>query len=220
MEYFIKLGICIPSRGQWEADFGQSLVMAMLAFATTLPDGLQAAIKLFNHRGSLLPTQRTEMVREALASGCTHVLFLDDDMAFPMESIIRLLAHDVPVVAANCVTKCLPPSPTARYEDGGICYTTQASEGLERVAVVGTGVMLVKAEVFETLQEPWFTIGWNELSRKYTGEDWFFCQRLQGLGIPVFIDHDLSKEVRHCGGLDYVHQMVPCYYTHTDSGGA
>ncbi|MBI1275378.1 hypothetical protein GC177_05335 [bacterium] len=215
----IKLGICIPTRGQWEADFGQSLAMAVLAFATTLPEGLQASIKLFNHHGSILPTQRTEMVREALASECTHVLFLDDDMGFPMETIIRLLAHDLPVVAANCATKCLPPLPTARYADGSSCYTRQGSQGLEPVAVVGTGILLAKADVFRAIAEPWFTIGWNAETGRYTGEDWFFCQRLAEHGIPIYVDHDVSREVRHCGRLDYVHPMIPAYYETANTAG-
>jgi hypothetical protein len=210
-ERSVRLAVCVPTRGQWEADFGQSLAMALVAFAAHPPEGVVLALKLFNHRGSLLPTQRTEMVREALAWGATHLLMLDDDMAFPMELVALLVRHNLPVVAANCATKAIPPEPTARGLDGCPCYTRKSSRGVERVSRVGTGIMMVKAEVFQQLAEPWFAIPWEEKTGGYVGEDVFFCRRLAEAGIGLFVDHDLSREVSHAGGFSYVHQLMPQY---------
>src|SRR5687767_2946520 len=48
---------------------------------------------------------REVVLKAAVQHDATHVLWLDTDMRFPPETVIRLLAHDRPVVAANCVMK-------------------------------------------------------------------------------------------------------------------
>jgi hypothetical protein len=40
----------------------------------------------------------------------------------------------------------------------------------------------------------------------FVGEDIYFCKLAQAHGFKVYIDHDLSKEVRHTGTMDFTHE--------------
>ena len=68
---------------------------------------------------------------------------------------------------------------------------------------VGFGVMLVNTEVYRKVPLPWFSFEWLPEKQIYRGEDYFFCMKVRAAGYPIFIDHDVSKEVRHLGEFGY-----------------
>ena len=129
-------------------------------------------------------------------------------MTFPQDMVGRLLAHDKEIVAANCARRRMPTGPTAQnYDENGkrqAVYTMPESTGLEEVGSIGTGIMLIKREVFEGMSEPWFDMPWQS-TRGYMGEDVFFCKKAQELGYKVYIDHDVSKEIGHIGTFEFRH---------------
>lgn len=196
------VAICVPSRETVVAGFAFDLAR-MIAKA-------DCNISLLNSAGTLIVNQRTDLAKEALKAGATHVLYLDDDMRFPADTLDRLLAHDRDIVAANYVTRKFPIQPVAFANDTDQTrvHTNPDSTGLEPVASVGMGVMLVKAEVFDKIGLPYFMIGFSPKSLEYTGEDIFFCRKARQAGCGVFIDHDLSKEVKHTGTLEFQHEHV------------
>jgi hypothetical protein len=49
---------------------------------------------------------------------------------------------------------------------------------------------------------------YKEEGDTYQGEDWTFCEACDKLGIPLFIDHDLSREVGHVGNYEFTHDVV------------
>lgn len=202
----MKIGICIPTREQWRADFGQCLTMMVADFVSQNYENFEIGIKLCNSKGSILPQQRADMVRECLSSGCSHLLFLDDDMAFPMTTLYDLLAADKDIVAANCVTKSIPPLPTARDIHNNRVNIADELTGLQEVASVGAAVMLIKADVFKKLPAPWFEFVYQPTG--YIGEDVFFCRKAREHGFKVYIDHDLSRKVLHIGDFHYHYKML------------
>jgi len=70
------------------------------------------------------------------------------------------------------------------------------------------GCMLIKANVFRTMAEPWFQIGYSPDWKTFVGEDMYFCREAQKAGFKVYIDHDVSKQVRHIGVLEFMHEHV------------
>lgn len=121
---------------------------------------------------------RNELVREMLANGDQWLLFLDDDQTFEEDLLERLLAHEVDVVGALYLRRDMPYTP--------ICYDVQSSgeytpidlrqygkDELIRVDIVGTGGMLVRRYVFESMKDPWFKRG------KLT-EDMIWCNEVRG----------------------------------------
>ena len=65
------------------------------------------------------------------------------------------------------------------------------------------GVMMVKREVFEKVEQPWFAIPYSTTGGHYIGEDVFFCRKAREAGYEILVDHALSQEVKHIGTFEY-----------------
>lgn len=203
-----RVSICIPSFDDWKADFGFDLA-GMVLHTATVTQGLEIGLK--NHRLSNLPTSRNRMVYEACMDGCHYILFLDSDMRFPVDTLVRLLKHNVDIAAANCVQRAFPTRATA-WKESAHLFTETGSTGLEEVEAIGTAVMLINTRVFENFPPPWFLFEpFPDKPLDSLGEDQFFCREARKHGFKVLIDHDLSKQVYHVGTFAYGHQhAVAC----------
>lgn len=206
--------IAIPSGSDWKADFGMSLAGLIASINKPLRKGKQIEmLRLWNTKGSILSRSRQTLVEKAQEEKVSHILFLDSDMVFPEWTLHRMLDLELMVVAANCATKQLPSTPTARHYDpmtraGEQVYSNGTEKLIEEVWRVGTGVMLINMKVFDKVPSPWFDITWNEALQDYTGEDWNFCKKLQDAGIPIHIDHVLSQHIGHVGSYTFTHNDV------------
>jgi hypothetical protein len=208
----IRLMIAIPSGGDWKKGFGWALARAATHFAFIPYDG-EKSIQFEVVGGPMLPENRRRLVARAYELDATHILWLDDDMKFPADTIPRLLNHNLPVVAVNYPRKnFIDPKPTAYadFEDFvGPVWTGSKSEGLQQVTVAGMGVMLTDIRVFEKISPPIFAFEPQKPDLvQDSGEDVFFCRELHRLEIPIFIDHDLSKECAHIGDLEFTNMLA------------
>lgn len=212
-EAYVLLGI--PSGDTWKADFGMCL-MGLIAGTATPPEGWGFInLGIDNMKGSILPQQRERIVKNALQAEATHVCFIDSDMYFPPLLVKELLAHDVDIVACNCVTKQIPANPTARVESskpaGDLVYQQHQDpdQRLKKVWRVGTGVMMIKTDVFRNIPSPWFPITYDPtVTGDYVGEDWNFCANAIKAGYDVWVDTELSDAIGHIGTMIYTHAHV------------
>jgi len=149
--------------------------------------------------GIYLPNLRQSAVFTALAVGASHILFIDSDMRFPEATLECLLSRDKAIVGANYVMRTMPSLWTANTENA--CVSSVGKTGLERVDVLGFGVVLIRTEVFRALERPWFETPYN--GQIHVGEDVYFCQQAKAAGLPVWVDHDLSQQVRHHSLIEY-----------------
>lgn len=78
---------------------------------------------------------------------CTHILWLDDDVAFTPDAIVRMLERDLDVVAGVYTNKH-PTSPAFPYEALG-----PVVDGLQDARKVPGGFMLLKRKVVETVSD-------------------------------------------------------------------
>lgn len=147
---------------------------------------------------SILPISRQLLVAQALDNDATHILFIDSDMTFPHDMVVRMLLHAVDAVAANCMSRRHPFRLTAQ-RDGNEVITSRESVGIEEVDRVGTGVMMLGMHVFKKIPLPWFEYEWMPELNIFRGEDYTFCQKLAANGFDLYVDHDLSKQVEHIG---------------------
>lgn len=156
--------------------------------------------------GSVLSEQRQLAAKELIENGADWILYVDSDMGFPKDALDRLLAHDLDVVAANCSKRQRPIGVTAKVVNpatGMLEPVWPEKEGLTKVDAVGTGFMLIKADVFMRIGWPWFMQPWIEEQQNWVGEDVFFCRRCYEAEIPIYIDHALSWEINHYGTYGY-----------------
>lgn len=201
--------IAVPSLGHWHARFGQSLAAMTARFMGhgNVPKGVSVCSVV----GSILPNQRSDAVKAARECDATHLLFIDSDMEFPPTLLDEWLAYDKDIIAANCAIKSFPSQPTARNKKGNKwvpVYTGPNSSGLEKVDRIGTGIMLLKMSVFDKIEQPYFEMRWLEEMQGYQGEDWCFVEKIEKAGIPIYIDHTISREVYHVGEFRYSHRQV------------
>lgn len=159
-------------------------------------------------QSSILPRNRQRLMEEAIRKGASHVLWLDDDMVFPDNTVERLLLADKDVVAVNYTSKTLPAVPLSRGMDGEI-IRSRGKKGLEQVLHIPLGITLMRPEVLRGVPKPWFAMPWNELRMDVIGEDWYMCEKLKDAGKEIWIDHELSNECRHEGMLMFGHNFVP-----------
>src|SRR5689334_19338639 len=84
----LKVAICTPCQDMIHATFAMDVSLL-------LSHSVQAGVKcaMYQNRGTILPMQRAELVQVALNHDATHVLFVDSDMRFPKDALIRLLEH-------------------------------------------------------------------------------------------------------------------------------
>lgn len=141
---------------------------------------------------------RETFLEQALRLMATHVLWLDIDMTFPADTVLRLARHQRPIVACNYVMRDDRQLFTAQ-RNGQRIATTPESTSLELVDSVGMGVMLMQTDIVDALLRPWFQHGRNPETGADVGEDVGFCRALRAAGHQIYIDHDLSKEIGHIG---------------------
>jgi hypothetical protein len=150
---------------------------------------------------TVLLTQRERLAMEAQNIGAEYMLWLDSDMVFPSTTAMRLMAHNEDVVAANYVRRQLPAKGVA-YEKIGAWEDPlpfEIHDSLVPVEGIGMGCMLMKTNILQEIQQPWFEFKWTPESNDHLGEDMIFCQKMAAKGHTVKVDTVLSMELRHLG---------------------
>ena len=197
-EKIAKVLVCVPCGDQCASGFAQDLALMMAYTQFVKPD---MSVGLYFLKGTYLPRARATLVAKAIERTDTHILWLDSDMRFPKDTLLRLLAHDRPIVAANYATRQAPILPTMK--DMEHSYLFDRPEQLIPVSSAGMGCMLTAVDVFLKMEKPYFAIGYNKAMDDYASEDTFFGERAKKLGYDILIDPALSEVVRHVGTLEF-----------------
>lgn len=208
----VSLAICIPSMGEWKADFGYAAMQMVAYISCNLFDGRSRNCVVLDKRTSLLARSRQECLEDALLHNCTHALFLDSDQAFPQDTAHQLLKWGKPIVAANIAVKTMPSFPTARLRGAtsfGIPLESRGKVGIEKVWRIGTGVMMIDLSILKDIPKPWFEVCYSKANAQFIGEDWYFLGKVEKAGHDIYVDHDLSKQIGHTGNYVYTHSNIP-----------
>lgn len=202
-----KLAILLPCRDILHSAFAFDLARLTAYWsAKHVPNG--GSLHLFNSMGTLICDQRQNLILEALNVNADYVLWLDSDHRFPKDLVDRLHAHGKDIVACNYSTRRVPAKPVAFANDrcDELVYTMPDSTGLQPVHAIGMGAMLESTAVYKKLQLPFFTIGYSRGANDFFGEDVWHCRQAREAGFEVFVDHDVSKQIRHIGMFEYTHE--------------
>jgi hypothetical protein len=128
----------------------------------TLQSGVAYPMGMPLMRNSVVHWQRNDLIAELIKSerAYTHVLFIDDDIVPELDSLNKLLAHGVDIVAGLCTFRQDPPVPNARYYDEKNHRFAEmrdwSKDGLIEVDAVGTGMMLISANALQKVADVWF----------------------------------------------------------------
>lgn len=198
----MRLLIAQPTYGQVAAECARSTAMLFLRLGTHRPDGLDW-VGYEQQSSSNLPELRHKLAVNALREhDASHILWIDSDMAFPPDALHRLLAHDLEIVGCTYPRRLGAPYSSATDLDGQPFKAS--STGLELAGVIGFGLLLTKISVFEgDYDMPLFA---HHDEHGYCTEDVTFCRKVRARGHEIWVDHDLSREVRHIGSVSLGHE--------------
>lgn len=200
----LKVAIVVPTRGNMPKEFVFSLTSMCIVTASQI-DGLEIGVMFgectYIHRN------RNDLARMAIDSGATHMLWLDDDMQFPPDLLIRLLKQNKPIVGCNYVTRDIRPQPITILHTGTTeghpperLWTLPDDVGLVSVDAVGFGAVLIQTQVFEKIAEPWFEnylVKESPVGPYWVGEDADFCQKARAAGFTILVDQRMSQAIGH-----------------------
>lgn len=219
----INVGICIPTHDNLPAHFAYDLAQ-MVGYTTAVFNypGMIETLSLHMSKGTYVHSGRMALAAECLQNDVDYMLFLDSDMRFPKDTIVRLLGHQKAFVGTNYPRRGIPPKYVAikrtvsADEDGNkvpgtLLATTEDSTGLEEVEALGFGCVLVHRGVFESMaaiHDPkekgfFWMFEWHPEVKTHIGEDVYFCNLARKAGATIYVDHDLSKELRHIGQFEF-----------------
>lgn len=234
--------------------YGGQVAVAYMRSVMALTEALAArgigwTLKTLDQE-SLITRARNVVVAEFLGrTDCTHLLFVDADIGFPAEAIVRMLDYDQPVVGCAVPMKGIDwqrvQSAAATGADphdlrrrslrfalnlgdgrGPARQRRTVDRGFVEVSTVGTGIMLIRRDVFDRLREArpdlayrndiagydnawsrgnfwlFFDTGKDEATGRYLSEDFQFCRMWReacGGRIHCLID----AEITHYGQIAY-----------------
>ena len=178
----VRIMICVPTAEYGRrADFYDYLNMLERPVGT---------MQTSTH-GQSPARSRNMMIQSALERDCTHILFLDDDMAFKPDLLMRLLGHDKDIVSGLYLMRNYPHMPVmfdVAYESGKcrFAFLDQNVNGLKEAVNCGLGACLIKTDVFRNMEKPWITLG--EIERDHWCDDISFFQRARKKGYKIYVD--------------------------------
>jgi hypothetical protein len=190
-----RIAVCIPARDQMHT--ATAFHLYNLAHVLTK---LGIDHKAFVSHGTLIANQRHELVCSAKEWGATHVMFIDSDIEFQPEHVIKLLEFDEPIVAAAYSKRVEPIITTAwtKIDDWSTHVDPlKQTDSHIRVQAIALGFCLIKITVFDQVSLPWFQLGFH--NGEYTGEDIEFFRKCNQEKIPVWMDVQTTLELGHLG---------------------
>ena len=139
---------------------------------------------------------RNSLVELTLNSGAEWLWFMDDDHAFAPDLLLKLLSHDVPLCVPVCLMRTPPFQPVTfveRNEKNKFQYLPAylpdlPNDGLIELQAGGCAGMLIKREVLEAIEPPWF-------EHTDRSEDITFCEKAKEKGFNIYCD--LSARLGH-----------------------
>ena len=169
---------------------------------------------------SVVSRARNLLAQDMLDSDCTDLMFIDSDINFEAADLFRLMAWTSDpkkgIVAGVPRTRSTTKTYIGtldRDEDGQL---TMNGMGLVRAKRVATAFMMVRRDVFETLNEahPEWRY-YDERSERtvpcmfdfmlteegYIGEDYLFCDRARAHGFDIWVDPTIK--LGHMGVQEY-----------------
>lgn len=165
---------------------------------------------LVAERGYTISENRNYCVVQAQKNTSDYLMFVDDDMTFPEDTLDILLSHKKDVIGVNSYSRCLPLSSTVGLMDEKGEYMApskhtewemQVPKGLFKCYFVGAGILLIDMKVFEKISSPYFNFTYDKNGQVIHGEDGNFCKKVKEAGMDIWCDG--SIDIGHLGEYEY-----------------
>jgi len=242
-----KTALRINEQGQAQVDLNVLREKCSVFFATPCYGGLvtdqfflsifKASQELVRHgitfrlttlrNESLVTRARNILSAMFLDSGATHLFFIDADIEFEPDAVIRMLAMDKDIIAGAYPKKALPVqyAMNFKYTDP-VKKQIRVENGAVEVWDASTGFFCIKREVFEKMMLAYPDLHYKNDSNidpklqkycyalfdtmidkdengdnRYLSEDYTFCRLWQRLGGEIWMDP--NTRLNHVGSYTF-----------------
>ena len=193
MDTNIRLAVGIPSNGTIK----MNTMMSVFQMMGSLP----YKFDLITFQSCVIHFNREKIADGALKSNATHLLFVDTDMVFQPSVLEKLLKDDKDIIGVKTyLRQSERVSTVASVDENGENPLPESETELFECYGVGTGFMLIKADVLRKMEKPRFMFDFNK-DGEVIGEDIWFCRKARQMGYKVWCDP--TVEVLHLGDFAY-----------------
>lgn len=181
---------------------------------------VKPSYRWITHHGPFIDLNKNQCIQDFLDTDLTHLLFIDHDTV-PRDRLClaKLLLAEKDVISGIQAFKTFPTlwsvgyrrnkkskkldiewyngidtSPDPVYDPWG--FKPEVKNKIQKVIVCGGGFLLVKRDVFDKIEFPWFgtsVLGGRE-SWKFQGEDFWFAGRCFEAKIPIYVHWGVMTE--------------------------
>jgi hypothetical protein len=211
-----KLFLGIPA---YDHKVSLKQAISLMRLAQKLPEhGIQVSIGSICGC-SVVSRARNLLVQDFLESDATELMFIDADINFNPDDVLRLMAWvsepNIGIAAGIPCARKIEKTYIATLDENeqGV---TMNKMGLVRAKRVATAFMMIKRKVIEDLveQNPQWRYHDTKTERdltavfdfmvkdnSYVGEDFLFCDRAREIGHEVWVDPTIK--LGHMGTMEY-----------------
>jgi len=173
---------------------------------------------------SLISRARNILSAMFMQSDATHMMFIDADIEFPEDAILRMLGMDKTFIAGAYPKKTLPIDYAINLKYTNKERTQVRMEnGAVEVLDASTGFMLIHRSVFDKMRQEYPELHYKNDSsidpvydpfcysffdtmhdprdNRYLSEDYTFCRRWQKIGGEIWLDP--STKLSHVGSYTF-----------------
>lgn len=177
----------------------------------------------FTVQDSLVMQARNQILAQFMASDATDLVFIDSDIGWEAESFMRLISHDVPIVAGVYRRKIASVDFTVQFADRQAVERNRVT-GLIEATRVGAGYLRLQRSAVERMigaypdlrysqplpsgktEERYALFDTSLVNNGFCGEDYTFCDRWRAIGGKIWVDPDIV--LRHVGTTTYTGSLL------------
>ena len=191
----MRLCIGCPSKGQLRKDMVAHLFQLSIHYIAEI--GEPPKILFTDCRVEI---GRNMCADYAIKEDCTHLLFIDSDMAFPADGWKILADADKDIIGCNAA-KRVTGAPVIEDDIDGNPLDYVKYPRVE-VDFIGMAFTMIKIEALKKMEIPWFFAPPCKGNVHVTSEDAWFCKSARNqYGIKTFCHLDLSRNIGHEGQI-------------------
>lgn len=223
-----KIMIASPTQGTVKTAYMKSVLGVMMDLASR---GIDSSF--LTEEGSDLPLQRNALVNTILNDASfSHIVLVDSDMAFPPDTVIKLISSGKPVIGLICTSRHfeyakvieaiangVPPEKALNHGFDWLAFFNKGQGAfvvdnyITEVESIGFGLVAIAREALLSMVTQGAAPEYRHPVRGLYRD--FFYPRPQDLGTHHHFseDHNFCRRWRlDCGGKVWGHTGIPIYH--------
>ena len=142
--------------------------------------------------GYSIAENRNYAAVQALNNNSDYLMMIDDDMIFEPDLLDKLIANNKDIIGVayhprsetGKIIKFLDETHIVKLEETNDPKYKSTFE----CHATGTGIILIKCEVFKKVPRPWFMFEYYPTGQCKLGEDWYFARESKKAGFKIWTD--------------------------------